>query len=153
MGCHFLLPGIFPTQVSNPGLLHCSQILYHLRYQGRPWDSIHTLNTYLILFPLHFKTPFLLLFPRKHQPEYSLTNQILAKIYTRGSWKGARLIKLLSDLICRSLISFQLPSTWGRKQSDTTERLSTHTRENHCLGFPGGSNDKESACDAGGTQV
>ena len=34
MGCHFLLQGIFLTQGSNPGLLHCKQILYHLRYQG-----------------------------------------------------------------------------------------------------------------------
>ena len=30
MGCHFLLQGIFPTQGSNPHLLHCQQILYHL---------------------------------------------------------------------------------------------------------------------------
>ena len=28
MGCH-ALQGIFPTQGSNPGLLHCRQILYH----------------------------------------------------------------------------------------------------------------------------
>ena len=27
MGCHFLLQGIFLTQGSNPGLLHCRQIL------------------------------------------------------------------------------------------------------------------------------
>ena len=26
-GCHFLLQGIFPTQGSNPGLLHCRQML------------------------------------------------------------------------------------------------------------------------------
>ena len=26
--------GIYPTQGSNPGLLHCRQILYHLSYQG-----------------------------------------------------------------------------------------------------------------------
>ena len=25
VGCHFLLQGIFPTQGSNPGLLHCRQ--------------------------------------------------------------------------------------------------------------------------------
>ena len=25
VGCHFLLQGIFPTQGSNPGLLHCGQ--------------------------------------------------------------------------------------------------------------------------------
>ena len=32
--CHFLLQGTFPTQGSNPGLLHCRQILYWLSYQG-----------------------------------------------------------------------------------------------------------------------
>ena len=30
--CHFLLQGIFPTQGSNPHLLHCGQILY-------PWAT------------------------------------------------------------------------------------------------------------------
>ena len=34
VGCHALLQGIFPTQGSNPGLLHCRQILYHLSHQG-----------------------------------------------------------------------------------------------------------------------
>ena len=34
-GAHFLLQ-IFPTQGSNPGLLHCRQILYHLSHQGSP---------------------------------------------------------------------------------------------------------------------
>ena len=33
MDCHFLLQGIFLTQGSNPGLLHCRQILYHLSHQ------------------------------------------------------------------------------------------------------------------------
>ena len=28
-GCYFLLQGIFPNQVLNPGLLHCRQILCH----------------------------------------------------------------------------------------------------------------------------
>ena len=36
VGCHALLQGIFPTQGSNPGLLHCRQILYHLSHQGGP---------------------------------------------------------------------------------------------------------------------
>ena len=31
VGCHALLQGTFPTQGSNPGLLHCRKILYHLR--------------------------------------------------------------------------------------------------------------------------
>ena len=40
--CHYwqkhfsLLQGIFPTQVSNPGLPHCRQILYQLSHKGSP---------------------------------------------------------------------------------------------------------------------
>ena len=30
IGLYFLLQGIFPTQGSNPGLLHCRQMLYPL---------------------------------------------------------------------------------------------------------------------------
>ena len=38
VGCHALLQGIFPTQGSNPGLLHCRLILHQLSFQGRlPW--------------------------------------------------------------------------------------------------------------------
>ena len=32
--CHALLQEIFPIQGSNPGLLHCRQILYHLSHEG-----------------------------------------------------------------------------------------------------------------------
>ena len=35
--CHALLLGIFLTQGSNPGLLHCRWILYHLCHEGSPW--------------------------------------------------------------------------------------------------------------------
>ena len=34
VGHHALLWGIFPTQGSNPGLLHCRWILYQLSHQG-----------------------------------------------------------------------------------------------------------------------
>ena len=40
VGCHFLLQGIVPTQGSNPGLLHCRQILYLLSHQGSPVINI-----------------------------------------------------------------------------------------------------------------
>ena len=36
MGSLSLLQGISPTQGSNPGLPHCKQILYQLRYKGSP---------------------------------------------------------------------------------------------------------------------
>ena len=34
VGCHFLLQGIYPTQGSNQGLLHCRGILYCLSHQA-----------------------------------------------------------------------------------------------------------------------
>ena len=37
-----LLWGIFPTQGSNWGLLHCRQILYQLSYQGSPNSGMPT---------------------------------------------------------------------------------------------------------------
>ena len=36
VGCHAFLQGIFPSQWSNPGLLHFRGVLYHLSYQGSP---------------------------------------------------------------------------------------------------------------------
>ena len=36
MVSHALLQGIFPTQGSNPGLLHCRWILYHFSHQRSP---------------------------------------------------------------------------------------------------------------------
>ena len=36
VGSLSILQGIFPTQESNCGLLHCRQILYQLSYQGSP---------------------------------------------------------------------------------------------------------------------
>ena len=42
VSCHFLPQGIFPTQGSNPGFLHCRHILYHLSYQRSPLYSNYT---------------------------------------------------------------------------------------------------------------
>ena len=36
VGSLSLLQGIFPIQGSNPGLLHCRQILYKLSHKGSP---------------------------------------------------------------------------------------------------------------------
>ena len=36
VGSLSLLQGIFPTQGSNPGFLHCRWILYQLSYEGNP---------------------------------------------------------------------------------------------------------------------
>ena len=55
VGCHTLLQGIFPTQGSNPGLLHCRWILYCLSHQGSPCMYVHIMyyNTYNNMPILH----------------------------------------------------------------------------------------------------
>ena len=50
VGSHSLLQGVFLTQGSNLGLLHCRQILYHLSHQGTP---VYSYNA--ILFDLQKK--------------------------------------------------------------------------------------------------
>ena len=45
VGSLSLLQQIFPTQESNPGLLHCRQILHQLSYQGSlEFGQVKTLN-------------------------------------------------------------------------------------------------------------
>ena len=55
MDCHFLLQGTFPTQESNPGLLHCRQTLYRLSHQGSPkkGNAKECLNYCTIAFISH----------------------------------------------------------------------------------------------------
>ena len=57
VGCHTLLQGIFPPQGSNPGLLHCSRILYHLSHQGSPYfhyiDNIIKKKIVYIMYYVH----------------------------------------------------------------------------------------------------
>ena len=58
VGRHVLLQGIFPTQGSNPGLLHCRQTIYCLSHQGFPapgplvlikWMDDEKVDKYIIL--------------------------------------------------------------------------------------------------------
>ena len=48
MGCHALLQGISPTQGSNPGLLQCKWILYHLSHHESPFLYIKSESHYLV---------------------------------------------------------------------------------------------------------
>ena len=53
--CHPLLQGIFPTQGSNPRLLHCRQILHHLSHQGS-LGALHAWkSTWLISFQVSIR--------------------------------------------------------------------------------------------------
>ena len=48
MACRFL-QGIFPTEGLNLGLLHCTQILSQLSYQGSPISVVFNTNSYMDL--------------------------------------------------------------------------------------------------------
>ena len=53
MGSLSLLQGIFPTQESDWGVLHCRQILYQLSYQGSTvaigpgFKGLHSVSIYI----------------------------------------------------------------------------------------------------------
>ena len=66
------LQGIFPTQGSNPGLLHCRQILYHLNQQGSPIKCV----LLLLLLLSHFSRVRLFATPwiEARQASLSITN-------------------------------------------------------------------------------
>ena len=55
VGCHALLQGIFPTQGSVPGLLHCRWILYHLSHQVLGAKSIQSCPT--LCDPMDYSPP------------------------------------------------------------------------------------------------
>ena len=50
----FLLQGIFPTQESNLGLLHCRQILYRLTTMEAPICSAILYNVYAYFAAIKF---------------------------------------------------------------------------------------------------
>ena len=53
VGCYFLLQGIFLTQESNPGLLHCRQLLYQLSKIGASTKKERHFPTSLLFAQMH----------------------------------------------------------------------------------------------------
>ena len=60
-----LLQGIFPTQESNPGLLHCRQILYHLSYNESPHPA---LEPFQCTMSLVYTTPHVVVVEKEMAP-------------------------------------------------------------------------------------
>ena len=57
MGCHSLLMGIFPTQGSNLGLLHCGETLNHLGHQGRRASAVEQCESAACIHTSQCKPP------------------------------------------------------------------------------------------------
>ena len=60
VGSRSLLQGFFPTQGSNPGLLHCRQVLYQLSYQGSPGGREWGLIKWFLVRSPHLLNPHLM---------------------------------------------------------------------------------------------
>ena len=59
VGSLSLLQGIFPTQGSNPGLLHCRRILYQLSHKGSPeWAWENPTSSIILKFHGRIWAPF-----------------------------------------------------------------------------------------------
>ena len=76
MGCYFLLQGIFPTQGSNPHLLHCRQILYPLSHLGIPPKSSLPSIPLLPLSPKATPSPPLFILPKPPPIHSSKTSAV-----------------------------------------------------------------------------
>ena len=102
MGCYFLLQGSFPTQGSNPGLLHCRQTLYPLSHHGSPkvwWWGRNCLCARMLRQGVKSPTG----------THYSNRGQTMEKAKAQKGWStsllsvrrgaGARLLKPLGELM------------------------------------------------------
>ena len=61
VGRHSLLQGIFPTQRSNPGILHCRQIHYSLNHQGSSKFSLRLCLIVSLLKFVPYSNPLIIL--------------------------------------------------------------------------------------------
>ena len=86
-----LLQGIFPTQRSNPGLLHRRQVLYHLSHQGSPGYSCSQVRSPFSTSPIQLDEVQLHVF--KFQNNLTLECEVflsymLKKAGGSGAWLG-----------------------------------------------------------------
>ena len=123
VGSLSLFQRIFPTQESNQGLLHCRQILYQLSYQGSPFILGHpNHNHHLVHIPC---PPHPRYFPGGSDSRESACNvgdlgsvPGLGRSPGGGHGNPLQYSCLENPYGQRSLAGY---SSWGRKESDTTE--------------------------------
>ena len=134
VGCHFLLQGIFLTQESNPGFLHCRQMIYQLSYEGSlemkimvPISSISSLSLLPglgrsaaegIRYPLQYSWSSLVAQLAKNPPlMWETWVRSLAWEYPLEKGKATQ----PTPVFWPGELLHGLYSSWGCKESDTTE--------------------------------
>ena len=99
-GLPFPPPGDPPNQGSNPGLSHCGQTLYHLSHQG---------SSLMAQTVKHLSTM-----------QEAWVQSLGGKIIWRRKWQSIPVLLPGKSHGCKRVVGY---SPWGRKESDTTERL------------------------------
>ena len=95
VGSLSLLQRIFPTQESNPNLLHCRQILYQLSHKESP-DSTKIHSNILGI-------PYLLsLFLLSGIQRYKM-KKIVQALSKLTIWRGSQVKKMINNVLCVSL--------------------------------------------------
>ena len=133
VGSLSLLQGIFPTQGSNPGLLHCRRILYQLSHKGSPKYRINISDT-LSHYQRRQLHPTPVLLPGKSHGWRSLIGcspwcrwvgldwttslSLFTFMHWRRKWQPTLVLLLGESQGWGSLVGSHL---WGRAESDTTE--------------------------------
>ena len=115
MGSHSLLQGIVSTQGSNPGLLHCKQILYHLSHQDQ-FSSV-TQSCLTLCNPMDCSMPG---FPVHHQlPELaqSHVHQVIDAIQPShplsSPFPPAFYLSSIRGFSNKSLLCIRWPKFWS----------------------------------------
>ena len=90
VGCRFPPQGIFPTQGSNPGLLHCRQTLYRLSHQFLRLCKINILIQVPVV--MHFINNFSKTWTCIFVQRKCMCNIYLEVLYFSGSIQGSTLI-------------------------------------------------------------
>ena len=124
VGCHSLLQGIFPTQGSNPGLLHYRQILYQRDHKGSPYSTIYMYIYISSGFPGSISD-------KKPSCQYSRLKRRgfdlwIGKIPWNRKWQPALVFLPGKFHGQRSLAGY---SPCGHKELEMTEQLSTHIHD------------------------
>ena len=144
VGSLSLLQGIFPTQGSNPGLLHCRWILYQLRHKGNPLIALFASIQFVLVFSI-IHTQWVQLekavaphsstlawkIPWTEEPgrlqsmgslrvrhDWMTSLSLFTFMHWRRKWQPTPVFLPGESQGQRSLVGCHL---WGRTESDTTE--------------------------------
>ena len=121
VGCHAILQGIFLTQRSNPGVLHCRPILYHLSHQGSPNTTWETLKKNIFSWrqfrnSRHIKQSFLP-FCLKTGHKFPFVKVFPSSIAGKRKWLFINWRSLLSPEMRWACIAYLIKQSMGKESA------------------------------------